>query len=464
MRFGYLLPFLLLVRLAGAQSAPPTQAIVEGAVVDAVTGAPISGARVKLDLGQNSPDEPLYTKTGPEGRFQFSIAPRASYLMVAEARGYLAARSDTRGVAGSGGGQAVSPASAVTSTNDADGTSRVWVRIPLTAYAVISGQVTDPYGAPLPDAEVQILQKRAAGSSGAPSRLVQTMAGGQSELVHKAQLRADDQGRFRAARLEPGNYYVVANRPQGLGSLGNWEPTYRPTYYPGAVDSLSAKPLELAAGAKVQADIRILRQTGVRVAGHLTQPPSAERVDTQVTMVPRERRLLNNEQHFATATADEWEILNVLPGKYTLLALTRALGDNPYNSRPVFGALQNVEVKDREVAGIEVTLSPLPDLAGTVTFAEGCKPVPLRIRPQPSVWMIPAQGEATPAADGTFVLSRLTPGRYTLYVESPATFQAPVTSVRLGDREVLKEGFEVPLASPATLRVTVGCAGAGRVQ
>jgi hypothetical protein len=140
------------------------------------------------------------------------------------------------------------------------------------------------------------------------------------------------------------------------------------------------------------------------------------------------------------------------------------VGDNRYSVRPVFGALENIEVRDREMTGIEVALSPLPDLAGTVTFAQGCKPVPLRIRPQPSVFLSMLPGEAIPAADGTFALNRLTPGRYTLYVESLTSFQRPETSVRLGDREIPKEGFEVPLAGPGTLRVTVSCEGAGRAQ
>jgi protocatechuate 3,4-dioxygenase beta subunit len=441
MRLGHLLPFLLLVRFVGAQSVPPTPAIVEGTVIDAGTGAPIAGARVKLDFGRDSPDEPLFTRTGPEGRFEFSVPPHAGYTIFAQARGYF-----------------------VEQRASADGALRASVRLPLTAYAAISGQVTDPYGVPLPEAEVDVLQKRAAGSSGASSPLVQTVAGGQFELVHKAQIRADDLGRFRAARLEPGSYYVVATTPQRLGALADWEPTYRPTYYPGAADPLSAKPLELAAGARAQADIRILRLTGVRIAGHLTKPPSSEQVYTQVTIVPQEKHVLNGVRRAAAAKADEWEILNVLPGKYTLLALTTAVGDNRYSVRPVFGALENIEVRDREMTGIEVALSPLPDLAGTVTFAQGCKPVPLRIRPQPSVFLSMLPGEAIPAADGTFALNRLTPGRYTLYVESLTSFQRPETSVRLGDREIPKEGFEVPLAGPGTLRVTVSCEGAGRAQ
>src|ERR1035438_291756 len=115
----YLLLLLLLAQFAGAQT-------VEGVVVDATTGGAIAGARVKLEIGRNSPIDPLYTRTGPDGHFQFARPPQSGYFLTADAPGYL---GPTR-CAGD--------------------------QCSLTRYAVISGAVTDPNGVLVPYADIEI--------------------------------------------------------------------------------------------------------------------------------------------------------------------------------------------------------------------------------------------------------------------------------------------------------------------
>jgi hypothetical protein len=402
MRVRYLFLFLLLTQPAAAQ-------VVEGTVVDAVTGGAIAGARVKLEA---NPLDPIYTRTDANGQYRFAKPPLAGYTIWADAPGYLTPL------------RCAIP------------------RCSLTAYAVISGQVTDPNGVPLPEAEVEVLQQRPGGPP-----------------VHKAQIYADDQGRFRAARLEAGTYYVVANRPQAAG----WEPDYHPTYYPGVVDPASARPLELAAGTKAQVDIRILRLAGVRIAGRLIKPQSGNRLQTQIVIIPLNTYLANPRQSTVTA-GEEFALTNTLPGRYTLAAVGRPEGNNPWTIEAEFGALQTIEVTDHDVTGLEVALRPLPDLNGTVTFAEGCKDVPVRIRARGSPAVFMASKDTIPGPDGTFVLQRLFPGKYTLSVEPAIDLgQMPVTSVRLGGREVPKEGFDAPFAAGETLILVVGC-GARRPQ
>jgi hypothetical protein len=81
---------LLSPAYARAQSAAAKRAIVEGDVVNAVTGAPIAGVRVKLDPRQA---EALYLKSDAAGHFVFRDVPPALYLWSVDAAGFLPPQS-----------------------------------------------------------------------------------------------------------------------------------------------------------------------------------------------------------------------------------------------------------------------------------------------------------------------------------------------------------------------------------
>ena len=106
-------------------------------MVNAVTGAPIAGARLKLQAPQ---DEPLYTKTDDRGRFLFTDLALLSYSynLYAESPGFLKS-----------GLVYATPEVRQQPEKRTDAASRPSVRISLTAYAAITGKVTDPYGVPV---------------------------------------------------------------------------------------------------------------------------------------------------------------------------------------------------------------------------------------------------------------------------------------------------------------------------
>jgi hypothetical protein len=62
----------------GAQGPNSPRAIVEGDITNAVTGAPIAGARVKI---AKPGCEPLYTRAGRSGHFRFDNVPPAAYFL-----------------------------------------------------------------------------------------------------------------------------------------------------------------------------------------------------------------------------------------------------------------------------------------------------------------------------------------------------------------------------------------------
>jgi hypothetical protein len=461
-----------------AQDAAPTRAVVEGKVVASGTGAPIAGARVKLELQT----EPIYTRTDAEGHFLFQNLAPALYFVSVESPGFLALASTPvdftlprSGGTGGGGRRVIEVPNAsvrrgtVARSTDPDGTLRATVSAALTAYAAITGRVTDPDGLPLEDCPVEIMMKRPLSRDRGSSPVVRPLPDGKSELMQISMAHTNDKGEFRAGRLEPGTYYVVANK---VNFPGAWESTYQITYYPRAIDLMSAKPLDLAAGQQVRADIQIASQNGVRVAGRLIKPGAAEEpahslLYTSVALVPEQNYLINSNGPFTTGR-DDYALTNVLPGRYTLMALTRDASADPFggSQKAVFGLTRSIEIGDRDMEGVDLVLQPLHDLAGTVTFREGCTPSPIHIRAQSfSNPLGPGPGDAVSGSDGKFVLKDITVGRYTVSVSSASGpgfgRMVPVSSIRLGDRDVREAGFEAPLSGEESLHIDIGCNTSG---
>jgi len=70
---------------AQPQSTAATSGTVEGDVVNAATNAPVAGARVKLNQG----DEPIYTKADAQGHFVFRDLPPGYYNLAVERPGII---------------------------------------------------------------------------------------------------------------------------------------------------------------------------------------------------------------------------------------------------------------------------------------------------------------------------------------------------------------------------------------
>ena len=252
-----------------------------------------------------------------------------------------------------------------------------------------------------------------------------------------------------------------------------WERTYRETYYPNVIDAGSATPLEVGAGKEVRADIQIVRLAGVRVAGHVAVPPGqpaqsgpVPRWYTNVALIAAGQRS-GNATAFSTTQDGAFEFLDVLPGRYTLQALTREIPTNLGSMReqkPIWAAVKEVEVSDKGVEGVIADLEPLAELAGVVTFQQGCTPEPLEIHAQviSSVFGGPSMPAASPGPDGKFVLTGLAPTHYTIHVQTKGGLFAG--SAKLGELDVQRNGFDVPLNGNAILQIQMNCSFTGRAR
>jgi len=464
-RFIAILLLLLVLRSRGQAQAAAT-ATLEGTIVNAVDGSPIPGARVKT--GQQFA-EPLYARTDEKGHFVFTGLSLGVYYLVAEAPGFLRnyEASNQRSPRGllylASGGNA--PATAdidgvgtLTRSPGAHEALHATLAIRLTPYAVITGKVTEAHGVPRAHCAVAV-------------RARQTGSAAQVDgLATVTRVFTDDRGEYRVARLRPGAYYVVADKH------GQWMTTrrvMRTTYYPSALDVASAKPVQLAAGEQVRADIRMLVERGVSVSGTVVisasdsaavgQALSARMLLCQPAPAGKMPRPPATVADFIEPIDGRFEFRNVVPGEYTLMALTRA-GDDRQGT-PVSAALQRVAVDEDDVNGLQVALEPVRDVHGTVKFAPGCAAVPLRVTAHGSNSLGVSRVEVDVSAGGEFTLRGLTPARHSLLIQAVSPDLAYwLTAARLGDRDVHRDGFDYPVPQGETLQLTADCRKTGAGQ
>jgi hypothetical protein len=416
-----------------------TAADLEGDVIDAITGKPIPEVRIKLE---NPKRDPIYLKADARGHFRISDLEPNFYWLSTRSPGYLDVPTCTtlemRRVVNQVESCVHENTQATMTAVVTDGRLHVNLDVRLSAYAVVTGKLTDPYGTPLSQWRVEAVEKRLAASSGK-----------ENEPAYRVTSFTNDKGEYRIAPIKPGTYYLVA----AAHALA--EATYRETYYPGVIGAQNAKPLTLAAGQQISADIRIIQKSGVRVAGRLIQPAGSEDQagGTHYTQI----RLTQDEHDlgwFESSThGDEYQIKDVLPGKYTLIATTSA---DPQGQKPLSGLIRSVEIGAQDQANLDLSLAPLREIAGKVTFHDGCPQIPVRISGYGT--MLYGQIEAKSDSDGQFVLRGLTTSTYRLMLlaERGQTI-LPVDSMRLGSRDVLKDGLESPPAGDALLEIKAGC-------
>ncbi len=469
-----LLPFVFAACPAGGQT--PAQGVIEGEVRNALGGDPVPGARVKL-FAPNT--EARYARAASDGRFRFADISTGTYSVDADAPGFLKCGEPRREFIQvvlmplrprEARPEARAACASVTESVEPDGMLRARMTISLTPYGVITGRITDPNGFAVADSPVEVLGVRAVAPDAARRPGVHLLPDGKNELIRITSVRTNDLGDFRAARLSPGAYYIVATKPRGWG---RFPATYRDTYYPRSVDFASAKPLDVAAGKVIRADIRVADVAGVRVAGRLVNAPapldtgSGSPFYTNLVLLGSREYSLAGSPPFTMATGDSYEFKDVLPGSYKLLALTRDRAGDPwgYNHKPVLGASLHLEIANQDLDGIDLPLQPLLDMPGIVTFAEGCSPEPLRVIVNGFTSLAESRAEATPDSQGRFVLRGLTPATLTVRIEAVRSRLSPVVlSGRIGERDVLKDGFDYPAPPDEMLRITVGCSDRGRTQ
>ena len=413
--------------LCFAQSQGPSG--IQGQVIDGATLKGLPGARVRLQCGRL---DPVFTSTNSTGHFRFGGAtPFENCTVRAENPGYM-------------------PDGAGPQDLDRDRPARENVLPPLMLrrYGVIAGRVLDADGLPVPGARIDLFIRAPKGTRPPYVRRNDSFQQGSFEYwpVGPTQVTSG-RGDYRFPYLQAGTYTLLAYGDSSGALKGDTR--YRPTYYPNSMAPAGATPIELAEGGQVSAlDIHLVRASGVTVSGVVTGLPPAGAgppLRSYVSMWPEGERFPRAFAS-ATVTGGRFELKDILPGRYVLTAGADRARSLPPES--AFGALQILDVADREIAGIEVAMQPARDVEVEVSFEDGCRPVPLEVQLGGPL-VPPIHGASTPGE--SFVIPHVPPNRYWLILISGSRRYPGYVTVDGRDVD-LANPFDLTAADPARLQ------------
>ena len=456
---------MLLALMLGASSlswsAPRSQDPKEtGAITGRVTldGKPAQGVIVTatpsvLDPSKmverilNATATPRAT-TDSDGRYRLEAVPAGTYNIAPSAPTFVSADATSR--------------EEVTVGEDA---TVERIDFSLTRGGVISGKITDSEGRPVIATLISLKPVGKADPSGVYTVLRDRM------------FFTDDRGIYRIFGLSPGQYLVSAgdadNSPFGLLFTGHKRVT---TYYPGVTEEARAKPVELAAGAEaLSVDIKLgLAATGFMVNGRVIDAETRKPVAN--TMVAYGAAAPKNASNAAASNIDdgdddgddddedddsenagemtgftvtnargEFRLASVSSGKYQarVNSLQEMSGGSEYYADPV-----DFEVRSSNLDNLEIAVHRGASINGVVFVenadsAEGREQVAqlvLRASVTDAQTRSSSSGAGKVAADGTFRIGGLRPGKATI---TPASFGlASLGSQKFGLVRIERNGVE----------------------
>ena len=226
-------------------SRPAETLKIAGTIVNAMTGAPLSQARVSIAESRDG-SKPVSLITSDGGHFEFSPLKPGKYSLQGAKRGFLSAAYEQH-----------EQYSTAIVTGPEFATKNLVLR--LTPMALMTGHVTDESGDPVRDATVILY--------------FENRAGGMTRITRFMTSHSDDRGFYDFSQLRPGKYFVsvsatpwyavhppstldpaLSPRSQVSSALDVAYPT---TYFGGATDADSATPIEVKGGDRLEIDVRL---------------------------------------------------------------------------------------------------------------------------------------------------------------------------------------------------------------
>ena len=387
-------------RQASPEQASPA-AQIQGRVLRSETGVPLPGVKIQLlppyVVGiANFPT----AITDANGAYQFSGIKDGTYLISATAEGYVSAMYRHEG------------SDEVEVVRVDSGTPRENLDLRLTPEAVIRGSVVDSSHKPV--------------AAGIPVAAVQkgTQEDGSLWLKPVASVPTDSEGHFALVGLLPGTYFVCVEGPGGwrLRPNPNERAGYKETWY-GATHSIDgAIPLPLHEAQQV-AGLQIAVEQEPRF--HVIVRPSGPAGDASID---RYGVSLENRSHISIGKNDGTYLIPDVPaGHYTVVSTAWSRADYVGQGETDFN------VVDGDVT-VDVAVGGLAEITGVVTAEDGT----LRPELHPMIRSTSPEGAAQGseiAADGSFRLTRVLPGRYTFRLWSGAG-DLKIRSARCGAGEI----------------------------
>jgi protocatechuate 3,4-dioxygenase beta subunit len=340
-----------------AQPASKGTGRLRGTVVAAGTNVPLRRVQMMLQWGGTA-DSRRITQTDAQGRYEFTGLAAGKFTLVASTPGHIGLQYGQR-----------RPYEPGTSIAVRDGETVSSIDFALPRGSVISGRVTDEFGQPLVQVQVQV--RRFQYSQNGQRRLAPVMTG-----------NTDDRGEFRLFGLMPGEYVVEGSRRTIANtsdvSISPTDPVegFRPTFYPGTPNAAEAQTVSLAIGQEATIQFALIPARLVRVSGTVLDSQGRPIYPAEVQMWTRIGEMFTTAPGGSTATitrADgSFAFAGVIPGDYSVQVRTRlpgALGPPPVDET---GSL-SLSVPTGDMSGVVIRTSKGTPVAGRVIW-EGTAP------------------------------------------------------------------------------------------
>ncbi len=203
---------------------------ISGRVVTAETGAPVRRAQIRV--ASNEARLNRVVTTDGDGRYELVNLPAGRYRVSVSRAGFVSLEY----------GQA-RPFESGKPLDLANGQTIDKLDFSLPRGSVITGRITDEFGDPMTDVQVQAMRYQ--------------FDNGERRLVSVGRAaQTDDLGQYRIFGLMPGEYVVQASLRRNLpgSDTPGTEPTgYPGTYYPGVVDVGQAQTVTVMLGQELSA-------------------------------------------------------------------------------------------------------------------------------------------------------------------------------------------------------------------
>jgi hypothetical protein len=500
----------LVVPAAAARQTPPGQsrntppppssgtAVISGVIVGDDSGAqPLRRVMVTLSpASSGAPTIQRMTTTDDRGRFVFAALPAGNYsTLSARKAGFVPMSYGQKRVGGMGmpisliDGQHMAVdlkmirSAVITGTVLDQGRPAVSVRVSATAVKITDGTRT-----PVPN------YNNTFSTDDRGMYRIYGLAPG--DYVVSATFRTASSSDLRPiteAELQWGRQQLQAT---GLNSAAGTSPTtssappkpapavaYAPVFYPGTATIASASIVTLTAGQEQSGvDFGLQMIETAKVEGTVVGPDASVPQNVQINIVPKTLgdAAMTSDMFMLdmilmsrpTVTNGKFAIPAVRPGDYTIMArAARGTGAPAGRGAPApagrgggpipmtLWAAADVSVNGIDQSGIELRLQEGMDLSGKIIFDSATSQPPtdlsrisirLGAAPTPGVTVAVNSPTGQPAADGTFTLQGVTPGRYLLSASSPGAVPGGspgqswvMKSAKVGDIDAADLAFEV---------------------
>ncbi len=419
---------------AGAP-VPTGTGVIAGVLTAADKGTPVRKASLRLT--RIAPGVSRVVTSDEEGRFVFDALPVGDYRLTATRPGFL----DTVY-----GARQPGPSSAGTPITLADGQRVEKLSIVMPRGGVISGTLTDEYG----DAAFNV-----------PVRaLLYRYANGERVVTAAGNAVTDDRGAYRMAGLLPGEYLVSALPRDSVSSLSaqanaveqrvqqmmaqaiatgdermmatakadaaRMPPPpppppsqgYVPVYHPGVAQPSTARAVRVGVSEEVwNIDFALQVIETAAVSGVVINSEGALPLDTRVQLIDPALPVASIGVWFRnTNSAGRFDFHGVVPGTYVLRAHASL---PPQQGGGFLNADTMVTIAPGDKTEAALTLRPGLTVTGRValgslpeTFDRSKLMLQMRRITTSADWESPMM-RGPVAADGTFSVPHVAPGRYT---------------------------------------------------